>query len=320
MMHPKVTVLMPCYNAEAWLTASVNSVLSQTFDYFEFIIVDDGSTDNSLAILKEMQKTDRRIVIFTKANTGLADSLNLGLSHSRGEWIARIDADDICEPGRLKKQFDLVCEQPELVFVGTSLVIIDENSISGARFTYPEGHDELLQNLILAKRFPPHSSAFYRRSSVIELGGYRRRVRRAEDWDLWLRLSTKGRLACIQEPLVRIRKHSGQVSLLGADDQIIDCRIAIISYLLVQSGKQDPIDKDLISFNCFRDWVNERLVSEDYFVFTRWKTRLRSSKNVWALIKYLVLSFGSFGFWLKLAREKMFGDGFGIRMSRLLEQ
>ena len=101
---PEVTVLMSCYNASCWLHEAIASVLKQTFENFEFILVDDGSTDDTWDIIQAYRDRDQRIVAIKKSNTGLTDSLNVGIAHARGAWIARLDADDRCEAGRLAEQ------------------------------------------------------------------------------------------------------------------------------------------------------------------------------------------------------------------------
>ena len=123
---PAITVLMSCFNAARWLEESINSVLKQSYTDFEFIIVDDGSTDNTLDIIYRFAATDSRIVVITKSNSGLSDSLNVGLKIAKGEWIARLDADDVCEPTRLEKQAELAFANSNLVFIGTGLTIIDD--------------------------------------------------------------------------------------------------------------------------------------------------------------------------------------------------
>ncbi len=308
---PFVSVLMSCFNAADWLVESLESVLCQTFTDFEFVIIDDGSTDNSLDILQLYALKDDRIVLIPKANTGLSDSLNVGLRCARGEWVARMDADDICEPNRLEKQVAYVLNHPSVVFVGTGLTIIDESGFLGTKFSYPAGHVDLLKHLLTARRFPPHASAFYRRSLVLDNGGYRSRIRRAEDYDLWLRLSELGDMACIQESLMRIRKHSGQISLSdGGRDQIVDCRLAIVSYLLRRAGVADPIDEDELTYMHFVEWIKKRLQSDGYFEFTEWKKNLRSHDGM-MMVYYLVNSlFHKPSSFFRLVRERANGDQF----------
>jgi glycosyltransferase involved in cell wall biosynthesis len=260
---PAVSVLMSCYNAARWVEEAIQSVLNQTFADFEFIIVDDGSTDDTLNILHRKAALDPRFVIIAKANTGLGDSLNAGIHRARGEWIARLDADDVWEPTRLARQIERARADASLVFIGTGLVIIDENGVRQATHRYPTEHAGLLRHLRQVRRFPPHSSALYRSEAVRLVGGYRTRIRRAQDWDLWLRLSTLGHLACIPEPLVRIRKHATQVSHEDSGRrQRVDSRLSLTSYWLRANGKPDPVSEDDAHFDAFRRWLETRLDDE----------------------------------------------------------
>ena len=122
---PFVSVLMSCYNASRWLDESIQSVLNQSYGNFEFIIVNDGSTDCTQAIIQHYASSDDRIVMIEKANTGLADSLNVGISRARGVWIARQDADDISDLTRLEKQVRSAMINHNIVFLGTGLAEID---------------------------------------------------------------------------------------------------------------------------------------------------------------------------------------------------
>lgn len=267
MATPNISVLMSCYNASRWLSEAISSVITQTYSDFEFIIVDDGSKDETLEIVRQYADRDSRIVIVKKPNTGLADSLNVGIQQARGEWVARLDADDLCEPTRLAKQFEVARANSALVFVGTGLTIIDQHGNQLKSYRYPIGHGELLRRLVTVRGFPPHSSAFCRTKAVRAVGGYRPRIRRAQDWDLWSRLSVVGELACIDEPLVRIRKHSNQISHEDSGKrQKLDSRVAMTSYWLRQQGFPDPVDDIDIHFDLFRSWIERRLEEEAIFL------------------------------------------------------
>ncbi len=314
---PVVSVLMSCFNAAHWLDESIVSVLQQTWCDFEFVVVDDGSTDDSLAILRRYSEKDARLVVVSKVNTGLADSLNVGLRIARGDWVARMDADDVCEPERLELQMAYVSAHPECIFLGTGLRLIDENGTVGACFDYPLNHLGLVEHLVSARRFPPHASALYRREAVIKLGGYRGRISRAEDWDLWLRLSEVGTLASIPQPLMRIRKHSGQISLSsGGRDQLIDCRVAILSYLLRRAGRPDPVVGSDVAFGDFRAWVKQRMSVERHFEFHEWMGSVRGTvkPNAWSRIVALLsacLLHPAYG--VRLIFERFAGDRFAER-------
>lgn len=261
-MSTPITVLMSVYNGERWLGESIDSILNQSFVDFEFIIVNDGSGDSSLEIIRDYAAKDTRIVVIDKSNTGLADSLNVGIWQSRGEWIARIDADDLAEPDRLQRQIQRAQSCPYLVLIGTGLRIIHDTGTDEAIYRYPENHWALVRNLQTARRFFAHSSAMYRTETAKNLGGYRTRIKRAQDCDLWLRMSEIGHFSCIKEPLVKIRKHGDQISHDdGGFRQKVDSRVAIISYWLREMGCQDPVSNEFSNeqFIQFRGWVEQKV-------------------------------------------------------------
>lgn len=277
---PFVSVLMSCYNASRWLEESIQSVLNQSYGDFEFIIVDDGSEDDTLSIVRRYASKDDRIVVIAKTNTGLADSLNVGIKRARGEWIARLDADDVCEPARLEKQVQAALNNSALVFIGSGLVVIDEQGRISSTHHYPTMHGELVENLKTARKFPAHSSAFYRSDAMQSIGAYRPRIRRAEDWDLWLRLSEIGALACLEAPLVRVRKHADQISHdESGRRQIIDSRMAMISYWIRQNKGEDPVSADGKVFKEFQVWVEKRLDLANIFVERECGGRLKAMSS-----------------------------------------
>ena len=148
---PKISVIMSCYKSNSkWLEESIKSVILQTFNNFEFIIINDGSNKKDELILKNYKKIDKRIkIINKKINTGLADSLNLGIKSSKGKWIARVDVDDISDKNRLEKQIKFLEKNPKYIFLGTfSNLINHEGKISGKMTLL---RDNLSENLILSK-------------------------------------------------------------------------------------------------------------------------------------------------------------------------
>ncbi len=278
-ISPAVSVLMSCFNGERWLGEAIESVLAQTFKDFEFVIVDDGSTDSSFAVAESFARRDRRIVILRKRNSGLADSLNAGIARVRGLWVARLDADDRCDPERLGAQYELAGESRHLVFIGTSSVEVDTTGQRRGSFRYPLGHAALLRNLTTVRRFPAHSSAFINVEALRSVGGYRTRIRRAEDHDLWLRLSEVGELACIDRPLVQIRKHKHQISHeAGGWAQLVDCRVATVSYWLRRIGAEDPVEADDPTFQLFRSWVEERCTAANLKEYAEFRSSISAGR------------------------------------------
>lgn len=275
-MRPEITVLMSVYNGEQWLGESIESILRQTYWDFEFLIVNDGSTDSSINIIEKYAETDSRIVVVDKPNTGLADSLNIGIQMAQGIWIARIDADDISLPDRLQKQLDAVRKFDNCVLVGSGISLIDEHGLILQTYLYPSKHSSLRGRLIRLGPFFAHSSAFYHAETVRSVGCYRGSIYRAEDYDLWLRLVEVGKIACIGEPLVLVRQHSGQISHdSDGERQIVDSYVAVVSYWLRHLGVTDPVVGSEDEFDVFYRWICARLNSERVFPYFRFVNKLK---------------------------------------------
>lgn len=211
-MTPTVSVLMPVHNAERYLVEAVESILGQTFTDFEFLIIDDGSTDRSRAILEQYAARDGRIRLTCRPNTGYTVALNQLLGLARGELVARMDADDVALPERVARQVEYLRTHPEVVCVGTAVRFID----AAGRFLR-EGHpgmdNEEIQQRALAGDCPlNHPSVMMRRAAVEAVGRYHPEFQPAEDLDLWLRLGEVGRLTSLPEPLIKYRQHAASFS------------------------------------------------------------------------------------------------------------
>lgn len=238
-VHPEITVLTIVYNGERFIREAIDSILNQTYKGFEYVIVDNNSTDNTPAILKDYTQKDRRIKIIREPEQGILYARNAGLKVARGEWIAVLDADDIALSDRLERQLNLVRENPDVVLVGSGLILVDENGKFIKRYSYPGDHKSLLSRLENKQAFFAHSAAFFKKSVVSKLGGYR--ILYGEDYDLWLRLSIYGEIACVQEPLIKLRRsvmsHSYGVS---QESYILLTLAALVCHFLRKEGLTDP--------------------------------------------------------------------------------
>jgi len=205
MNIPAVTVLMTAYNAEAYLVEAVESILAQTFTDFEFLIIDDASTDKTLDILKEYARQDARIRLFrNEQNMKIAASLNKGLALAAAPLIARMDADDVSFPNRLEKQFAFMQEHSDITVCGTALSIYDAPD---EIWTPPTEHGAIRAKLLFGSCVW-HPTTMYRKEVIsIYAGGYDPSLPPAEDYDLWARLSMKSsvRFANLPEILFRYR-------------------------------------------------------------------------------------------------------------------
>ena len=267
MIHnPLITVLMSVYNGENFLSEPIESVLGQTFQNFEFLIIDDGSTDKSAEIINKYSNNDSRIVFIKKNNTGLTDSLNIGLQHARGKWIARLDADDIALPNRLNHQLNFVKANNDVSLLGGGCIEIDETGTEIKEHAYPLGHNILMKHLMTGNKFFPHSSAFFNRQIVIDLGGYNEQFSRSQDWDLWLRIGEIGRIACLDVPVIKLRKHSNMISNTNNGRlQTIMGMCAVICHLRCKEGLSDPSRMEEDRWKEFLDWVEKRMEQKGIF-------------------------------------------------------
>ena len=219
MNKPLISILLPIYNAEAFLEKTLSSLTSQTFTNFELIAINDGSTDGSLKIIEEIAKTDPRIFIYNQPNSGLIETLNRGLKLANCELIARADADDIYHPERLELQYRRMNERPEIVLLGARTVKIDSKGRTLYQEFQPTIKSDILDDLAGGFGVIPHPVAMYRKSAVIQAGGYSPKAKYCEDVDLWTRLSEIGEIANLSEHLVYYRVHSESICSLHWKEQ-----------------------------------------------------------------------------------------------------
>jgi glycosyltransferase involved in cell wall biosynthesis len=214
---PRCSVLMPVYNAERYVGEAVESILGQTFDDFEFVVVDDGSTDRSHEILEGYATRDSRITLISRPNTGYLRALNEGLALCQGEYVARMDADDVALANRFERQIAFLDAHPECVMVGCALLRIDADGDPLCEERLPESHDQIEARLLRAEGAIGHPAAVIRRQALVDVGGYREPYYGAEDHDLWLRLAERGKLANLPNALLKCRVHAGNFTFVNEE-------------------------------------------------------------------------------------------------------
>jgi glycosyltransferase involved in cell wall biosynthesis len=213
---------MPVYNGRLYLTEAVQSVLVQTLADFELIAIDDGSTDGSATILERMAETDSRIVVLRQSNAGATRAMNVGVSRARGQFVARMDADDVCRPRRFERQIEFLGSHPDHVAVGSAVLMIDPEGSPLCVSRWPLTHEELDAATLAGKSIGglAHPAAMISTASLREVGGYREKFRVAQDKDLWLRLAEVGRLANLPDVLLKYRFHGESTGARrGAEQQ-----------------------------------------------------------------------------------------------------
>ncbi len=241
---PALSVIMSVYNGTRYLYAATQSILDQDFRDFEFLIVNDGSTDDSSRILHKLAAGDCRIKLIEQENCGLVTSLNNMVALAKAPLIARMDCDDISMPNRFSKQISYMAKHPDVGILGTNTHdLTDDGRIVIARDSYPLTHAEAKAWL---KNGPPlcHPSVVMRTALIRKLGGYRAAFRHAEDYDLWLRASRSTSIANLPERLLLYRRSEGQVSQKHAAEQAKAAAIAWFDHLHCVQGHQSPFDTD----------------------------------------------------------------------------
>lgn len=217
MTPPRVSVLMGVYNAERYLREAIDSLLGQSFEDFEVVAVDDGSTDGSADILASYADPRLRTLQNSK-NLGLPRTLNAALAAARGALIARLDADDIAEPHRLQRQVAEMASRPDLAVLGTWTTEIDESGETVGAFSYPAS-ETLIRWGMARTNVVYHPTVMMRRETLEAVGGYDD-VEHAEDYDLFTRILIHGgRIDILPARLVRYRRSEGQISARHAGTQ-----------------------------------------------------------------------------------------------------
>lgn len=205
---------MPVYNGEKYLKESIESILNQTYDNFEFLIIDDGSADSSLDIINNYAKIDNRIIIVSRENKGLVYSLNEGIKMAKGKYIARMDSDDICFNNRFEEQTKFLEINKDVHILGTKVFTIDENGLHKdteieERYGISIDKKKDLLGLFLKENIICHPSVMMRKSFIKNIDGYREIYKCAEDYDLWLRSISLGyKIENINKCLLKYRVHS----------------------------------------------------------------------------------------------------------------
>jgi len=206
--RPAVSVIMPVHNGQLTLSEAVNSILAQTFGDFELIAIDDGSTDQSLSILKKFAAEDPRVRIISRPNTGIAGALNDAISQSSGEFLARMDADDISLPQRFEKQIAFMREHPEVVLLGSRVLLVEPFGTPLYETNHETENEKIAAELLRGVGWAVvHPVAMMRATAVRAAGGYRADRVPIEDLDLFLRLSEIGSLANLPDVLLHYRQH-----------------------------------------------------------------------------------------------------------------
>ena len=268
---PKISVIMSAYNAEKYIKEAIDSILNQTFKDFEFIIIDDGSSDSTKNII--LSYKDSRIrFIENKSNIGLTKSLNKGLKVAKGEYIARVDVDDPSMLERFEKQVGFLDIHKNTAVVGSWIQVINEES-GKTHVLKNSCNPAIIKWTHIFKNQIAHSSAFFRKKIVEEVGYYKEEYRHAQDFDLWFRISRKYKMANIPEPLIKYRIHAKSISRTPKTYKIqkrlvFDVLFNNISYYIDLSKGDFKIFVNAVKWakiSSFKDLIKARRIYKDLF-------------------------------------------------------
>jgi glycosyltransferase involved in cell wall biosynthesis len=298
---------MPVFNSARYLAAALGSIRVQTFGDFELVVVDDGSNDGSLRILKEFAGQERRMRLFVRGNHGVIATRNELLSAARCEVVAWMDSDDVSLPNRLEIQFEAFRRDPTLVCLGSAAQCIDPEGNFLNIERYPLRHDEILleQQKGGAMRFP---TTMMRREIALRVGGFREPFRIGEDFDLLLRLSETGKMANLTDTLYLYRQHVASVcATLGPQwplyrDQILKLAHERRTQGMDRLQNGEPVhmeiakfqDRQQIEWRVFLEWAGHALKNGNGSLARKYATaalcRRPTSAAAWKMLARIVLS------------------------------
>jgi glycosyltransferase involved in cell wall biosynthesis len=242
---PAVSILLPVWNGARFLPEALASVLGQSLVDFELVAVDDGSTDETPAILAAAG--DERLRVIRQEHAGLVDALSRAVGEARAPYLARMDADDVSLPERLERQVAFLAARPEAALVIPGVQAMDEDGRPGATVVLPDDDRALRRRLLLRNPFT-HGAVVVRAEAVRQAGGYRTDYGANEDYDLWRRIARGWELGALPEVLYRYREHPGAVTRSGVGERVRsrerlrDELWREPSLLRAARGERDPVE------------------------------------------------------------------------------
>jgi glycosyltransferase involved in cell wall biosynthesis len=260
---PKLSIIMPVYNSEKYLRESTESILNQTFKDFEFIIINDGSTDSSMEIVKSYK--DPRIKIYDlSTNHGIVYCLNFGIEKSESEIIARMDADDISIQNRIEIQYNYLLNNPTIGLVSSQVQLIDSSCVKERIWKQGGSSEDIFYKLHFVNCIA-HPSVIFRKKLVLKAGLYKKEALHMEDFDLWYRLSKITKIFEIPKVLLNLRKTESNISFQNYDLQIENA-----------SG---------LSQKTLKNFINTNISKEQILSIMKNRTDFKNIKDTISLLK-----------------------------------
>lgn len=259
MNNVKVTVLMPAFNAAKYIAEAIHSILGQTFNDFELLIINNGSTDDTANEIREFN--DPRIRVIEEQQTGIGFALNKGLQEAKGEYIARFDADDICNADRLAKQVNFFKNNPYYILCGSDAEYMAEN---GEHLFYfrciGHSHEEIMQQLYVYCPFI-HSSVMYRKDAVLKAGSYSTDAHNFEDYLLWVQLVKYGKYGNLPERLLKVRFNPSSVTI---DEKWRGMLFRQLKRKIINQGFVTPVEGEQL-LSIIRGQDNKKIKEGAYY-------------------------------------------------------
>ena len=250
--RPAISVVLPVYNGEDTLLAAIESIRAQTFTDWELLVLDDGSSDQSLEVAESAASADDRVKSIPLNHSGLINTLNHGLELAAAELVARMDADDISLPLRLEKQVAFLRDHPQVAVLGGAAVTFDSHGEIRQKICHPTESPDVAAAMEKNSSLV-HPSVMMRRDVVLSLGGYRKPFLAAEDYDLWLRVMEGRQIANLPDVILRYRIGGTQESVVQAEQQIISSLAARLCHRERLAGRPDPMEGS--SSPVTREWL-----------------------------------------------------------------
>ncbi len=262
-----ISIVLPAYNAAKFIKPAVESILQQTFQEFELIVVDDGSTDNTLELLEAFSQQDSRVRVIRSQHGGLSQALNQGIAEAKYPWIGRMDADDVALPDRLQKQMDAAASNPRVVAWGTYAYHINSRDrVLGIARTGPtteaEFHEQRNRGDLVQLI---HPTVLLKKEVLVAVGGYKSNFEPVEELELFDRMAAHGPTLAIPEPLLRYRIHSNSVSMQRFFFQRVLMRYVVARHRARLAGQAE------LSYEQFlQDYQHQPLLS-------RWQRKIKTA-------------------------------------------
>lgn len=273
----KISVVMAAFNAEKYLSEAMDSILSQTYEDLELIVIDDKSTDASGQILKEYAARDSRVTVLeNEENLGLTKSLNKGLAIAKGDYIARMDADDISVPERFAKQVAFLDENPDYSFVSCIGRYIDEDGKQEQLRLFPETNEEIYAMMPKVDAVM-HPGVMFRRDDIAKIGNYCEDFRVVQDYDLWFRGMAAGyKFYNIQEPLVLFRRNDSYNTRKSKAYRMVDFQVRKKGYKI----NKIPLHKRVyLVVPLALAYIPPKVMDKLFYMLKRFDPRNRAAKE-----------------------------------------